>query len=120
MWSYNHVSYMILYHIMYALVFRVDTIVRSNKAMPSTEVYCPIIRLLPFHICLYIVLYLIEFLANTIGFNIICKDYHSINQHFHPSTATTGPQGGRLLCMYNHVILYYIIFTYGMYIHVIL
>ena len=37
----------------------------------------------------------VEFLANTIGFYIICKDYDSINQHSHPSTTTPPtPTGG--------------------------
>ena len=39
--------------------------------------------------------HLIEFLANTIGFYTICKDYDSINQHSHPSTTTPPtPTGG--------------------------
>ena len=37
----------------------------------------------------------VEFLANTIRFYIICKDYDSINQHSHPSTTTPPtPTGG--------------------------
>ena len=37
----------------------------------------------------------VKFLANTIGFYIICKDYDSINQHSHPSTTTPPtPTGG--------------------------
>ena len=35
----------------------------------------------------------VEFLANTIRFHIICKDYDSINQHSHQSTRTTGAGG---------------------------
>ena len=51
-------------------------------------------RLLTFHICLFFP-HLVKFLANTVQFNTICKDYDSINQHSHQSTRTTGPQGGR-------------------------
>ena len=50
-------------------------------------------RLLAFHICLYFP-HLVKFLANTVQFNTICKDYDSINQHAHQSTPTTGLEGG--------------------------
>ena len=61
-------------------------------------------RLLAFHICLYMPLFphLAKFLASSMQFNTTCKDYDSINQHSHQSTATTGPQGGGRGANHDH------------------
>ena len=60
---------------------------------PHSYCFCPVIRLLAFYICLLFP-HLVEILANNIGFDTTHKDYDSMNQHSHPSTLTTGPQGG--------------------------